>query len=293
MKEAFPQVDIITVNYNGSACLADYCAGLRALDYPKERIRLFFVDNGSRDGSLESMRTCTPGFAVEIVENGRNLGFARANNLILGRASAPYVALLNNDAKVEPGWLKILVAKLESDPAIGIVSSRQVPKESERFIEAGTNRTSWCSGGHCVIRKSVLERAGFFDERFFMYGEDVDLSWRIWLAGFSCVYVPEAVCEHHRTRDSRYDFRRYYFHVRNSILLRYKYAGALAGFRESMRWTKEAGSRIIRRGLFSEGFVILEAVLGHVFLILHFLESRRHLINEPDFEAVKRQWIRL
>jgi len=287
-----PAVDIITVNFNGKDFLADYFRSLAGLRYPKEKIRLFFADNGSRDGSLDFVRGVKTDYRLEIVDGKRNLGFARANNLVFKRCTAEYIALLNNDTRVDPEWLSNLIQKIQSDPSIGIVSSRQIPQESSRYIDPVTNQTSWCSGGHCVIRKDVLEKTGFFDEKFFMYGEDVDLSWRIWLANFSCVYVPEAVCEHHH-RQGGYNHRRYFYHVRNSILLRYKYGTLREGIRCACAWFKEGLHRLLIRGRPGEAAAILKAAIAHLGLAAYFRRQHRIIAASPRYADVRKKWIAL
>jgi len=293
MKTEYPRVDIVTVNYNGRVYLTEYFRALEQLDYPKEKLRLFFVDNASKDGSVECARRFNPGFTVAIVENPRNLGFARANNLMLRNCGAPFIALLNNDTKVEKDWLSGLTAKMQSDQMIGIVSSRQVPQESSRLIDAITQETSWCSGGHCVIRRSALEGVGFFDEGFFMYGEDVDLSWRMWLAGYKCVYVPEAVCQHHYDDTSLYGVRRLYYHVRNSILLRYIYGRGEEIRKEIWRWVKEGLASGLKRRSFARAYAILAGVTGHFFCAGYFLRKGRDLKANPRFNEMRRRWITL
>jgi GT2 family glycosyltransferase len=292
MDERFPFVDIITVNYNGVRYLPDFFSSLGRLDYPKDKMRLIFVDNASQDGSLEFVRKLKPDFNLHVIANRRNYGFAKAHNLVFPECRQEYVALLNNDTKVDKGWLASLIAKIRSDPQIGIVSSRQLPQESCRPIDPETGETSWCSGGHCVIRRRALEAVGYFDEKFFMYGEDVDVSWRMWLKGYACLYVPEALCHHHYDDTSLYTRRRIFFHVRNSILLWYVYGTGREVFYSIMRWSREAGSLFFKRGKFADGAVVLASLICHVFLIPHFLARRQDVHHSPDFQIIKTRWIR-
>ena len=293
MQELMPRVDIITVNYNGSGSLKGYFEGLKMLDYPKSKLRLFFVDNASQDGSAAFARSCDPGFVVEVIVNEQNLGFAAANNLALARCDAPFVALLNNDTKVEPDWLSRLTAKISSDPGIAVAGSRQVPQESSRKIDPVTQETSWCGGGHCLIRTEALARAGHFDERFFMYGEDIDLCWRMWLAGYSCVYVPDAVCRHHYDGAVPFLSRRMYYHVRNSILLRYAYGEQGEVKQEIARWAREGCARGLRHFRFRESFAIFAGVLGHYRQTGYFLKKGAELKKNARFARIRATWITL
>lgn len=293
MQELMPRVDIITVNYNGSGSLKGYFEGLKMLDYPKSKLRLFFVDNGSKDGSLRITREFDPGFEVVIIENGCNCGFAKAVNIAIRRSDAPSVALLNTDTKVAKDWLSMLVVKMGSDEKVGIAGSRQIPQESSRKIDPITNETSWCSGGHCLIRRSALDSVGLLDEAFFMYGEDVDLSWRMWLAGYKCVYVPLAVCNHHYDGKGRFIVRRLHYHVRNSILLRYCYGNSEESRRQLSRWIKEGAACAVKRLQWGRAWAVLSGVIAHFFYRGHFLQKGRGLKVNPLFAEIKDKWITL
>jgi len=293
MESAHPRVDIITVCYNGRPRLDDFFASIGALAYPKDRLRLFFVDNASQDDSVAVARSCDPGFVVEVIVNEQNLGFAAANNLALARCDAPFVALLNNDTKVEPDWLSRLTAKISSDPGIAVAGSRQVPQESSRKIDPVTQETSWCGGGHCLIRTEALGRAGYLDERFFMYGEDIDLCWRMWLAGYSCVYVPDAVCRHHYDGAVPFLARRMYYHVRNSILLRYAYGEHGEVKQEIARWVREGFAKGLRHLRFRESCAIFAGVLGHYCHTGYFLKKGAELKKNARFEKIRMTWITL
>ncbi|MCX7927435.1 MAG: glycosyltransferase family 2 protein [Candidatus Omnitrophica bacterium] len=293
MLEDFPVIDIITVNYNGRHFLEEFFTAIVNLSYPKDKIRLIFIDNNSKDGSIEWVKSQKTDFSVILLTNKKNLGFATANNLAFRICKAEFIALLNNDTKVEPDWLVWLVRAIRSDSGIGIVSSRQLPKESPRLIDPQSNETSWCSGGHCLIRRSCLEKVGYFDDKFFMYGEDVDLSWRMWLHGYKCLYVPEAICYHHYKSPERFIERRLMFHVRNSILLRYTYGRRYDILRQVWKWIKEAFAFALKRGDFKKAFAICSGVFLHAFCIAHFIQKGRRLKRFSSFEQVKQKWITL
>lgn len=113
-----PRVRIVVVNYDGGDLLLECLRSLGELDWPLEQLDVVVVDNGSTDGSAERARQRFPG--VRVLETGRNLGFAAGNNFALADLDGcDYVALLNNDATVEAGWLRALVAVLEEDSNVG------------------------------------------------------------------------------------------------------------------------------------------------------------------------------
>lgn len=289
----YPQVDIITVGYYSLVFLNDFFSCLGRMEYPRDRMKLFFVDNDSRDGSAEFTERFAPDFKVEVVKNSKNCGFAQANNMIFSRSSAEFIGLLNPDTRPDKEWLVALVRKIRSAADIGMVCSRRLPKEAPRYIDPQTQEASWCSGGHCLIRREALEKTGYFDEKFFMYGEDVDLSWRMWLEGYRCVYVPESLCEHHFGKEERYTTRRKYFHVRNSILLRYTYGTPAEIFRAYARWLRQGLSLGVKHSRWSDAFPVLAALIGHIPYILHFMNKRTPIWKKAGFQGIKRKWISL
>jgi len=103
MMHQLPTVTIIVLNWNGCDYLSDCFASLVALDYPKDRLELMMVDNGSTDDSVAFVRQYYP--HVTIVDTGHNLGFAGGNNAGARAATGEYAAFLNNDAHVYPDWL--------------------------------------------------------------------------------------------------------------------------------------------------------------------------------------------
>ena len=118
-----PKVRVAVLNFNGGDFTLQCLEHLRQLDWPKDRLEVLVVDNASTDGSPGKIRELFG--EVKLVDAGRNRGFAGGNNLALeDLAGIDYVALLNNDAFVEPGWLGPLVEKLESDESLGAANSK-------------------------------------------------------------------------------------------------------------------------------------------------------------------------
>jgi GT2 family glycosyltransferase len=119
-----------------------------------------------------------------------------------------------------------LLDRAKQDPAIGMCEARQSPREHPKTYDPKTGETTWCTGAAVLIRRNVFEALGAFDERiFFMYCEDVDLSWKVWLHGWKCTYVPDAVVRHY-TQDLLPGKKRTlenYFSFRNSLFLFYRF----------------------------------------------------------------------
>lgn len=217
MMKVFPHVDVIVVNYNGRRLLGACLDALFATDYPAFHVRV--VDNGSTDGSAQMVAETYP--KADIVRNSGNLGFGKANDIGIRRGDSPFFALLNSDTVVTRGWLLPLVDVLLADASVAAACSKLLFLDDPRFINGiggGMNRMGFgydigmfqpdrempakasevffpCAAA-CLMRRSAFEEAGGFDERFFMYHEDVDLGWRLRLLGYRIVAVPASVVHH-------------------------------------------------------------------------------------------------
>ena len=197
---------------------------------------VLLVDNGSSDGSAEHVRQRHQ--RVRVIEAGRNLGFAAGNNLGIREARGELVVLLNNDTRVRPGWLQALVEVASADPRAGAVTSKLLFAEPAGVIQnAGSLLLSDGSGGDrgsgepdagqfdkreevfafcgaaALLRREALADVGVFDEDYFMYYEDTDLSWRLRLRGWRVVYEPRAVVDHWHAASSGRDSKFMRFHA--------------------------------------------------------------------------------
>jgi GT2 family glycosyltransferase len=212
-----PLVSIVVVAYNARQHLARCLRSLLAQSYP--RVEILVVDNASGDGSTDEVAAHFP--QVRLLRAGRNLGYAGGNNLGVAHARGDYVAMLNPDTEAEPGWLAALVDALEEDPSSGLATSKILLFNQRDRVNACGNDVhytglAFCRGLGCaasaftepeevpavsgaafIIRRNLFKHLGGFDERFFMYLEDTDLSWRAALAGFRCVTVPDSIVYHH------------------------------------------------------------------------------------------------
>jgi GT2 family glycosyltransferase len=177
------------------------------------------VDNGSTDGTEEFVRERFP--SVRVLPFAENRGFAGGNNAGVRVARGQFVVLLNNDTVPEPGWLAALLRGRAEGGATALATSRVVYMHDPRLIDsAGDGMLRWggafkrhhgaavdaalqsgevfgVCGAACVIPKAVFDELGGFDEDFFFSHEDVDLSYRARLLGYSCRYVADAVVRHH------------------------------------------------------------------------------------------------
>lgn len=236
-----PHVSVVTLNWNGLEHLAPCYASLHELDYPPDKLELILVDNGSTDGSIKFMRSRFP--RVRLIENGTNLGFARANNIGAREAKGKYVAFLNNDTRVDAAWLSELVAAIEADQDIVCAASKMLTWEGDRVDFGGgsvnfhgwgfhptrgepasayteTRELLFACGGSMLIDRQVFLDVGGFDEDFFIYYEDVDLGWRLWVLGHQVVFAPKAITYHrlHGDTSSMQNEKRVAITERNTLL---------------------------------------------------------------------------
>ncbi len=238
-------VSIIILNWNGKQYLETCLSSLLRQTYSD--IELILVDNGSSDGSVELVKSKYPG--VIIVQHHKNLGFAVGVNSGILASSGKYIATINNDAEADKEWIASLVRVIGSDPDIGSCASKLLRYyERDTIDSAGIviyqNGNAYDRGGQekdigqydsqeevfgacagaALYRKEMLDETGLFDEGYFAYFEDVDLSFRMQLFGWKCIFVPDAVVYHIHSATSKEQspFKIFYFE-RNKLWNMWKY----------------------------------------------------------------------
>jgi len=227
---------VIIVSYNVRDLLLRCLESVRAatVSYNAE---VFVVDNGSRDGTVERVREQFPD--VILITNQANRGFGAANNQAIARARGRAVLLLNCDAELHPDALDTMLRYLVENVDVGVIgprlfypdgrtqsSRRRFPTPLIAMVESTRLQTwwpncpllnryyrndgsddeiqdvDWLVGACLLVRREVIETVGWFDERFFMYSEELDLCRRVRSAGWRVVYLPTARAIHHEGRSS-------------------------------------------------------------------------------------------
>lgn len=210
-------VAVVIPNWNGAKMLP---ACLESLEKQTHKPLVIVVDNGSVDDSLQVVSKFSK---VELVQLSENTGFAGGVNRGIEHAlrstDIEFVALLNNDAVADSRWLAELVHSFSQHPDAGIVTSKILLADKEHIDSTGDFLTSWllpfprgreevdmnqyaegtitsASGGASLYRRTLFERIGLFDEDFFAYYEDVDVSLRAQLAGYKVYFNPRAIVYH-------------------------------------------------------------------------------------------------
>lgn len=217
-------VTVAVISWNTRELL-ERCLGSLAPEVEDGRAHVWVVDNASTDGSVEAARARAPW--AEVVEAGSNLGFGTAVNLVAGRSRSRWLACANADVALEPGALEAMLAAGQ-DPHVGCVAPRLVLPDGstqhsvypfptvpftatfnlgvqhlsralgdrlclEGFWDAErARRVPWAIGAFLLLRRAAFEQVGGFDERRFIYAEDLDLGWRLHEAGWATRYEPDA-----------------------------------------------------------------------------------------------------
>jgi GT2 family glycosyltransferase len=279
------EVDLLIVFYNSRQWIPGLLASLRQVSTP---ITAYFLDNASTDGTADLLaeEVHSLPFRAYVLRSSQNNGFARGVNLLATQSQAEFMFLLNPDTRLEKGCLETLLARARSDARIGICEAKQVPREHPKTWDKSTGETSWCSGAAALIRRKAFDEAGGFDEKlFFMYCEDVDLSWKLWLHNWKCIYVPDAVVQHF-TQDLAVGKRRTrenYFSFRNTLFLYYRFGSKKD---RTVLWD------FLRRRMLSGAYSLRSKALFAIALVEHIRYIPLLLQGGQTWER-SHPWIRL
>ncbi len=238
------KVTIILVTYNSSRFVGGCFTSLENIDRTGLDLRVVALDNGSTDGTLESIKEKFPW--VEARASGGNFGFAGGNNIVMREAiehGDDYVYLLNLDTEVDPNFLVEAIKVMEMDKAISSVQSLLLLHPERELVNSAGNAIHFLGFGYCqdyrrkleeidtetvrdiaypagasvLFRCSALKHVGLFDEKLFIYHEDLDLGWRLRLAGYRNVLAPKSKVYH------KYEFSRsigkWYYMERNRYIV--------------------------------------------------------------------------
>lgn len=225
----FPiKISIITVSYNSLRFLDDYFASVERQDF--RDLEIILVDNGSTDGSVELVNSLTRNKPIiKLIENKKNLGFAGGNNIGAKKATGKYLFFLNPDTRLEKDCLKNLWEKAENiKDKDFILIPRQKNYKTGGFLLDGvcvdifgypykifntdkpkmTKPLFFCDGAALFLPKRTFTKLGMFDEKLFMFNEDIDLSWKAHLLDIPLINAPEAIVYHFSGGSMRGGIRR-------------------------------------------------------------------------------------
>jgi GT2 family glycosyltransferase len=236
-------LSIVIVNYNTEEllkdCLKSVYAGANGTP-----LAIWVVDNNSHDNSVAMVKSCFP--KVQVIESPCNVGFSKANNIVISHSDSDYILLLNPDTLVIDDAIERMVKFMEENPGVGIAGCkvlnrdgtlqlacrRSIPTPRAAFFRLTglsrlfprskvmaeynltytnpdqTHEVGAVSGAFLMIRRKVVEEIGMLDERFFMYGEELDWCLRAKRAGWNIMYHPAAQIIHYKGESTKYNSRK-------------------------------------------------------------------------------------
>jgi len=302
------KVCVIVPNWNGMDFLAPCLDSLVGQTVPAHVI---VVENGSKDGSVAFIKEKYP--EVILLEQLKNLGFAGGVNVGLRYAidnNYTFAALFNNDAVAKPDWLETLLEGAEKHPKAGIVTGKLLLAEGKEIECVGEVFYTWgipaprgrgekdtgqydkaefvfgASGGASLYRLSALQQVGLFDEAFFAYYEDVDISFRAQLQGWQVYYEPKAIAYHRMGQTSQRIKGFHAYHAMKNLPLLY--------------W-KNMPSRLVPASVFRflimysvsllgafrnyQGLAALKGILKSLWLLPKALAARFHIQHSRTVDA--------
>ena len=242
-------VSVVLVNFKGTDDTLTSIRALAETDWPADLLEIIVVENGSGEEYAAPLRDSE--LAFRLIETGANLGFTGGCNRGVAEATGEYIAFLNNDARPDRSWIRAAVETFERDDNVGAVASKVLDWEGVDvdFTEAavtwygmgykphagGPDTGKWESerdvlfgtGAAMFIRAGIFDELGGFDDRYFMFYDDVDLGWRLNLLGWTFRYQPGSIAyhKHHASMKGFGEFRESYLLERNALFTLYKNLG--------------------------------------------------------------------
>jgi N-acetylglucosaminyl-diphospho-decaprenol L-rhamnosyltransferase len=211
--DAEPRLSVIVLNYNGARWLERCLNSLQAQTI-FDQIEVIVADNVSTDGSEQLGKRIVEGWHGGVfVQHGQNLGYCEGNNRAAEAAHGQHLLFLNNDTWLEPNCLEQLLAEVErtgagaADPlvlnyeddsfqSLGAFGFDLFGLASTRAVSTQTREVLMPEGCAYLIRRELFQQLGRFDAEFFMFADEFDLSWRVWISGHWAIAVPQARLHH-------------------------------------------------------------------------------------------------
>lgn len=243
-----PKVSVILVNYRGADDTLEAIRQLQSVNWPADRLEIIVVDNASGDDSAVRLSAVS---GITVIPSTTNTGFAGGCNLGVSKSSGDIVAFLNNDARPDPEWISSAVSAFALSSKVGAVASTVLDWGGATIDYQGSGMT-WYGMGYrpltgrkaprkqparrevlfgtgsaMFVRRDVFDALGGFDERFFMFFEDVDFGWRLNLAGWSFVYEASSIAFHkfHQSMSSVPSYQEQFLLERNALFTLIKNIG--------------------------------------------------------------------
>lgn len=309
------KITIIIVTHNSRTKLPDCLASLYRQDYPSGLMKIIVIDNNSSDSTVGYIQENYP--QVKLIQNKSNFGFVGANNqgyYLAQKNQADYLFLANDDIILETHCLSHLVKIMAQDSKIAAVQAKLLLYPQKNLINSFGNsihylgfafcnyykhqdnlglvdplEIAYASGAACLINMSALDKTGLFDDRLFMYHEDVDLGWRLRLAGYKIILDPLSVA-YHKYHYSKAKYKFYYMDRNRFVVLCQNYRLLTIVLILPILVFMELGIIIfsIKNGWFREKIKGYLWILGHLPSILsQRIKTQFKIRRVPDREVVK------
>ncbi|MBN2571587.1 MAG: glycosyltransferase [Ignavibacteriales bacterium] len=301
-------ISIVIVNFNVKDALDNCLSSIYKSNTSSHNLEIFLVDNNSFDGSVELIKKKYP--HIQLIENNKNLGFSKANNIALKLVNGKYILILNPDTILEEGTFQKLIDFINNNPKTGVVTSKLIKANGKldpackrsfpslrvalpRLLglsklfpksrifgkynlsyldENKIHEVDAVNGAFMFMPKNVLDEVGLFDEDYFMYGEDIDLCFRIKKKGYKIFYLPEVNTIHLKGESTR----------KSKISYVNNFYGAMSIFvKKNLSGTNKLLPIIINIGIFLRlflsyikriiklfSFVLIDALLIFISLVL-------------------------
>ncbi len=256
-KTTLPLVAVVILNWNGKNFLQQFLPSVISSTY--KNIQIIVADNASTDDSIQFLKDHFP--TVKIIINQTNEGFAKGYNTALKKVTADYFVLLNSDVEVSPNWIEPVIALMENDKNIAACQPKilaeknkshfeyagacggwidvfgypfargrvleHVEKDNGQYDDAA--QCFWASGAAMFVKADVYNLLGGLDEFFFAHQEEIDLCWRMQLAGYK-IYVQPASIVYHVGGGTlpKGNSKKTYLNFRNNLIMLYKNSSATA-----------------------------------------------------------------
>jgi len=300
-----PSVSVIIVNYNGKEYLETCLRSLQALDYPAGKLEVIVVDNSSTDGSIEYIQANFPDVVISLLDG--NYGFCAPCNEGASIATGEYLAFLNNDTGVTPGWLRALVQPALEDGEVVSCASRMLYFDRRDTINTAGGKLTIIGGGFyrgygardgplydqpgytgfgcaagVLVKKDFFLSIGGFDEDHFAACEEHDLGWKAWLYGYRVAYAPGAVMYHRESATfgtrSNAAARKVYLNTRNrlfNIIKNLDAGNVLRGLLISACFNFYRGCSYLFSGRFAAAWAVVRGQVSFLTYLPRMLKKRR------------------
>lgn len=223
-------LDIIFVTYNSEKWIKKCFQSLVESNYDLKQVNIIVVDNASNDNSVELLNIMRNNIqhefnSISIIENTVNEGFGKANNRGVKCSNGEIVCFINIDTEFFVDTLfELDKAIKKSKKDIGLWEFRQFPYEHPKNYDVLSGEVSWASGAAFAMKREMFLKVDGFDEKLFMYTEDVDLSWRVRCLGYKLIYVPKVKIMHYSYETANViKLNQHVYGVTNNLLLRYRF----------------------------------------------------------------------